>query len=118
MGLQPDAVDLALQQHRRAGGHRRGDVRGAAGEHRPERSSDLQGDCLEGALSAGQSRLGDRSSEAREHDGALHRGQRDLGGLGDRGEHDAVLGALADATEHQAAQVLLLGRRCAAQQFG
>jgi hypothetical protein len=109
--LDANAVDFALKVNGHAVGHCRGHLGRTSCQHWPQRPPDLHGHRGKGVLAAGQRRHRHRPRESGEHGRPLHGRQRHVGGLGDRGQHDAVLRALAHPAEQQPAQVVLLRRR-------
>ena len=110
--LDADAVELAVDRDRGAVGarlgHRLGHLGGAGGEHRPDRPSGLQAELLERGHATGQCGRGDGQRGAGEHRRAAHGGGGDVGGQGDRLQHQAVERALPQLAGHQPAQVGLL----------
>ena len=114
--LEADAVDFAFDDALSVPDHGVDDLRGAPGQHGPQRTEHLEPDLVQGVGAAGQRGFGDRGGIPGEHHGTLHGGQRDAGSLGDGGEHDAVLSALTHPAEHQPAKVLLLGLGGSAEQ--
>jgi signal recognition particle subunit SRP54 len=126
MGLDPDAVELPLHRRlRRAFGRGApadlgqgvGDARSAGGEHRPDRSADLQAEGVQGVTAARQRGGGHRAERAAHHHRPANLGHRYRSRAGDGLGHHAFQRALPQLTGEQAIQKLLLGLGSPAEQL-
>ena len=110
--LDPDAVELAVDGHLAPSGPAfamaSADVRGAGGEHRPDRPAGPQRERGQRGGATAERGRGDRQRRPGEHRRPAHRGRRHPGRGGDRLEDQPVERALAQLAGDQAAQVGLL----------
>ena len=108
--LDPDAVELAVDEHARAGesvDRLGGGLRGG-GEHRAQRAPDDQADLFERLLPSPRGDARDHVGGAGEHHGPADDGVGDGVRAGDGRQHDAVEGPLPEVAGHQLAEEALL----------
>ena len=118
MDLHPGAVELGLESRCPAEPFERvGNAGRGLGEHRPDRTADLERKAVERGAALGQRGGGDGRQIAAQHRRPPHRRRGDVGGLGDRVGHDAEQRALPQLAAEQATQERLLGAVAAANRL-
>ena len=110
--LHADSIELPLRARCPEALDRGRGIRCAAGEHRRERTPDLDAKRLERRRSTGERRRADRREVACQQERAAYGCRRDLRGLRNRVDQHAAERALAQVARQEGAQEsLLAGRR-------
>ena len=112
MDLDPNPVELPLHRRALEARHSLSHSGGRGGEHREDRSEELEADRAQSLLALCQRSLGGAREVAREHERAARELGRNAGGLRDRVDHQAGERSLPQlAREEPLDEVRLLVRR-------
>ena len=114
--LDAGAIELVLERRATKRAERILDVGRGLGEHRLDRSEQLDPEAVHACPALRERGLGDHPEVTGHHDGAPDVADREPGGFGDRLDHQAFERALAQLAEQQPDQkILLVGGRAGKQ---